>query len=162
MEPTVFAKIKSLLGDNKIPYHVIHHSPAGTSEEVAKARGTDLKIGGKTILFKVGKEFKLFTFSAARALDSLAIKKYFHEKDRRFATREELMAMTGLESGTVPPFGKPVLPFDHFLDKSITENEEIAFNAGSITDSIVMRVSGYLKLVKTTVFEFTKEPDTKK
>ncbi len=72
------------------------------------------------------------------------------------------MAMTGLESGTVPPFGKPFLPFDHFLDKSITENEEIAFNAGSITDSIVMRVSGYLKLVKTTVFEFTKEPDTKK
>jgi Ala-tRNA(Pro) deacylase len=157
MDPSIFEKIKKLLDDSKIPYRVIHHSPAGTSEEVAKARGTDLKIGGKTILFKVGKEFKLFTFSAARALDSLAIKKHFHEKDRRFATREELMAMTGLESGTVPPFGRPILPFDHFLDKSIAENDEIAFNAGSITDSIVMKTTGYLKVVQTTQFDFTKE-----
>jgi prolyl-tRNA editing enzyme YbaK/EbsC (Cys-tRNA(Pro) deacylase) len=158
MDQPVFEKIKSLLGDNNIPFRVIHHAPAGTSEDVAKARGTDLKIGGKTILLKVGKEFKLFTFSAARALDSLAIKKHFHEKDRRFATKEELMALTGLESGTVPPFGQPVLPFDHFLDKSITENDEIAFNAGSITDSIVMRISDYLRIVKTIVFDFTKSP----
>jgi len=109
--------------------------------------------------FKVGDMFSLFTFSAARALDSLAIKKYFHEKDRRFATREELMVMTGLESGTVPPFGKPILPFDHFLDNSILQNDEIAFNAGSITDSIIMKVADYQKTVQTTVFYFTKEPD---
>jgi Ala-tRNA(Pro) deacylase len=156
---SMFAKIQNHLDSLKLPYRVIHHVPAGTSEEVAKARGTELKIGGKTILFKVGKEFKLFTFSAARALDSLAIKKYFHEKDRRFATKEELMALTGLESGTVPPFGKPILPFDHFLDASILQNEAIAFNAGSITDSIVMKVADYQKAVQTTVFDFTKTTD---
>jgi Ala-tRNA(Pro) deacylase len=154
---SIFDKIKNHLGDLGIPYRIVHHASAGTSEEVAKIRGTALEIGGKTILFKVGATFKIFTFSAARALDSLAIKKYFHEKDRRFATREELMALTGLESGTVPPFGHPILPFDHFLDRSIVQNEEIAFNAGSLTDSIVMKVSDYLKAVKTTIFDFSKE-----
>jgi Ala-tRNA(Pro) deacylase len=161
MKP-IFDQIKTHLESLGLPYRVIHHTPAGTSEEVAKIRGTELKIGGKTILFKAGKEFKLFTYSAARALDSLAIKKYFHEKDRRFATREELMALTGLESGTVPPFGKSILPFEHFLDTSITLNDEIAFNAGSLTDSIVMKVADYLKAVQTTIFDFTKEPDASK
>lgn len=154
---SVFNKIQGHLNGLEIPFRVVHHAPAGTSEEVAKIRGTELKIGGKTILFKVGKEFKLFTFSAARALDSLAVKKYFHEKDRRFATREELMALTGLESGTVPPFGRPILPFDHFLDSSILQNKEIAFNAGSLTDSIVMGVNDYRRAVETAIFDFTKE-----
>ena len=35
-----------------------------------------------------------------------------------------------------------------------TANERIAFNAGSLTDSIVMDVQDYFRLAKPEVFEF--------
>ena len=49
----------------------------------------------------------------------------------------ELSERTGLVSGDVPPFGEPVLPFPLYADESVFENPRIAFNAGSLTDSII-------------------------
>jgi len=157
MSNPVFESIVRMLDEHGIRYEVKHHAPTLTSEDSARERGTPLEWGGKSILFKVGQSFKIFVFSAARALDSLAIKKYFHEKDRRFATRDELKGFTGLESGSVPPFGHPILLFDLFVDTSITKNDKIAFNAGSLTDSVIMDTKDYLEIAKPTVFDFTEE-----
>jgi prolyl-tRNA editing enzyme YbaK/EbsC (Cys-tRNA(Pro) deacylase) len=58
--------------------------------------------------------------------------------------------------GSVPPFGRPILPFELFVDVSIQQNEKIAFNAGSLTDSIIMRSRDYLTVAGGKVFLFTQ------
>lgn len=63
--------------------------------------------------------------------------------------------MTNLVPGSVPPFGSPILPFDLFVDNSIVQNEKIAFNAGSLTDSIIMEVKDYLVVALPNVFDFS-------
>jgi Ala-tRNA(Pro) deacylase len=64
--------------------------------------------------------------------------------------------LTGLVPGCVPPFGKPVLPFDLFVDAAIRENDRIAFNAGSLTNSVIMGVDDYLRVADPTgVFGFS-------
>jgi prolyl-tRNA editing enzyme YbaK/EbsC (Cys-tRNA(Pro) deacylase) len=66
------------------------------------------------------------------------------------------MTMTGLVPGSVPPFGRPILPFDLYVDDSIPANDRIAFNAGTLTDSIIMSVPDYLRVARPTdVFRFT-------
>jgi len=50
----------------------------------------------------------------------------------RFASREELLELTGLVPGSVPPFGRPILPFPLYVDTGIAANDRIAFNAGSL------------------------------
>ncbi|MDQ2900978.1 MAG: hypothetical protein M3Y07_14445 [Acidobacteriota bacterium] len=150
----VFEIIRKLLIDNGIEHREVHHAPTFTSNESAAARGEDLSAGGKALLLKVGEEFRLFVLSAALKLDSAAVKEYFQVKKTRFATAEELRTLTGLAPGSVPPFGKPVLPFDLYLDPSITANEKIAFNAGSLTDSIVMRTGDYIKIANPRIFRF--------
>lgn len=147
-------RIEVLLDGERIPYRGLHHEPTRASEESAKARGEELKNGGKSLLLKVGDEFRLFTFSAALALDSRTLKERFATRYVRFATKEELLELTGLVPGSVPPFGRPVLPFDLHVDESIVANERIAFNAGSLTDSIIMVVPDYLRAAKPTVFRF--------
>ena len=97
----------------------------------------------------------LFVLSAARKIDSQKIKARFGTKRLRFATPEELLELTGLVPGSVPPFGRPILPFDLYLDSSVTKNEKIAFNAGSLTTSIIMNCRDYLDLVSTEVFDFS-------
>jgi Ala-tRNA(Pro) deacylase len=151
---TVYNEIKKLLSSHGVQYREVSHEPTRTSAESAKARGEDLAIGGKAILMKVGEEFKLFVLSAAKKIDSQKIKEHFGEKKLRFATPEELKDLTGLVPGAVPPVGKPITPFDLYVDVSIIANEKIAFNAGSLTDSIIMGCKDYLNVASPEIFEF--------
>ncbi len=155
MRQNVFERIKGYLKENSIPFKEIHHEPTRTSAESAKARGEDISIGGKAILLKISDSFHLFVLSASRKLDSSKVKRYFKVKRLRFATPEELLKLTGLVPGSVPPFGKPIIGLDLYVDESIVENDRIAFNAGTLTDSIVMDVEDYLKTATPIVFDFS-------
>lgn len=149
--------IKNLLNENNITYREVHHEPTPTSEDSARARGEDLATGGKALVLKVGDMFGMFIISAAKKLDSKAVKQHFGSKKCRFADKDELLELTRLVPGAVPPFGKPFFDLPLFVDTSITQNEKIAFNAGSLTDSIVMSVEDYMKVAEPEVFLFSKE-----
>jgi Ala-tRNA(Pro) deacylase len=157
MNPSLFYLLCSYLDERQIQYRSVHHEPTFTSEESAQARGEDVRIGGKAIVMKIDDEFKLFVLSAALKIDSKKIKERFHAKSIRFATKEELMELTGLVPGSVPPFGPPILPIPLFLDQSILENEKIAFNAGSLTDSVILKTADYLSAVQAERFSFSQQ-----
>ncbi|MBW7888055.1 MAG: hypothetical protein H3C35_06805 [Bacteroidetes bacterium] len=152
---TVFENICSFLRAQNISFRTVHHQPAFTSEESARARVEEIKIGGKAIVMKTGEEFILLVLSAALKVDSKKIKQYFHAKSVRFASSEELFSLTGLVPGSVPPFGKPILHLKLFIDSSVTQNKNIAFNAGSLTDSIIMQTQDYLAAANGTIISFT-------
>lgn len=154
--PSVLERLRDFLDQNGAEYRVLHHEPTPTSEDAARVRGVDLSIGGKALLIKAGEEFRLFVLSASRQIDSRAIKSYFKVKGTRFATPEELKEMTRLVPGSVPPFGRPLLPFDLYVDPSVLASDQIAFNAGSLTDSIFISVADYLRAAKPTVFRFAR------
>ena len=125
-------------------------------EMLGCGRGEDVRIGGKAIVLKVDDIFRLFVLSAALRLDSGAVKKHLKAKRIRFASEEELLDFTGLKPGSIPPFGDPILPFTLYVDESILLNQKIAFNAGSLTNSIVMTVQDYIRLTTPEIFRFSR------
>jgi len=155
MADTVLDSIRRLLTEAGVAFREVQHAPTFTSEESARARGEELKTGGKALLLKTDDAFRLFVLPADRKLDSAAVKRELGVKKTRFATAEELQQLTGLVPGSVPPFGPPVLPFELFVDEAIRRNERIAFNAGSLTDSIILAVPDYLAIAKPRVFAFS-------
>lgn len=154
MSSAILEAIRTLLHQHDAPFREVHHGPTRTSEDPARARGEDIRIGGKALLIKTGDVFRLFVLSAALRIDSAAIRRRFGERRSRFATADELRELTGLVPGSVPPFGRPILPFDLFVDESIAANQRIAFNAGSLTDSIIMSVEDYLRVARPDIFRF--------
>lgn len=153
----VLSAIRQLLADEGITFREVHHEPTRTSEESAKARGEELRIGGKALLMKGDDVFRLFVLPADRKLDSGAIRREYGWKKLRFATADELNELTGLVPGSVPPFGPPILPFELCLDQATTQNPRIAFNAGSLTDSIILSMADYLAIAKPSrVFAFSE------
>lgn len=119
-----------------------------------------MDIGGKAIVFKVDDTFHLFVLSASLQIRSREIRKHLKAKRTRFATEQELREMTGLVPGCVPPFGSPILPFEVYVDPSVLANDRIAFNAGSLTDSIVMDRRDWERLVRPAgVFPFAGPAD---
>jgi len=154
---TLTEKLRKLLQDREIDFEEVDHEPGPDCESAANARGEDLKIGGKTLLFKDKTGFRLFVLSAAKKADNNKIRKILKSQKLRFATQEELFEMTGVEKGALPPFGRDLLPFDLYLDKSILENERIAFNAGILTKSYILKVKDYLQLVDPIICQFSKK-----
>lgn len=153
---SVYQSITSLLNSHGVIYRSVHHEPTRTSEESAKARGEDISIGGKAILMKVDDAFKLFVFSAAKRINSQKIKKHFNAKKLRFANAAELQQLTGLVPGSVPPFGAPILPFELYVDISVQNNTKIAFNAGSLADSIIVQTDDYFCIANAEIFDFAE------
>jgi Ala-tRNA(Pro) deacylase len=156
IEPGITKRIRDLLTIHNVNFQEIDHEPAITCEQSAKARGCDQKIGGKSILFKDKTDYRIFVMSAALQVDSKKVRKILKSGWLRFATNEELWKMAGVEKGALPPFGRDILPLDLYLDESVLQNEQIAFNAGMVTKSFIMRVNDYLKLVDPIICSFAK------
>ena len=155
MDLPVLDSIRRLLEQEGKPFRELHHEPTKTSEESAQVRGEPLEIGGKALLMKVDKTYALFVISAACRVDSGAIRRELGVRKLRFATADELAERTGLVSGDVPPFGEPILPFPLYADESVFANERIAFNAGSLTDSIIMSVADWAAVAKPQRIRFS-------
>jgi prolyl-tRNA editing enzyme YbaK/EbsC (Cys-tRNA(Pro) deacylase) len=146
----VLDKIRRMLDEEGIAYRQVHHEPTPTSQDAARARGEPLEHGGKALVIRAAGTAHLFVLSAARQLDSAAVRRELGVKRARFATADELFELTGLLPGSVPPFGEPILALPLYVDQSTLANQRIAFNAGSLTDSIIMAVADYRRVARIT------------
>jgi len=124
-----------------------------TSEEAARVRGTPLEAGAKALLVRAEERFVHCVLPAHLKADNARLRGLLGTRKLRFATPEELLALTGCVPGAVPPFGNlfglPVL-----VDEALCRNERVAFNAGSNAVSITMRCADLVRLTNATVCRF--------
>ncbi len=134
------------------PYERRNHSLSRTAEEAAVLRGTPLGIGGKSLVMKLGKkkDFALFVVSGARRLDNWKVRQAVGVNKLRFATVEELFALTGLRPGCVPPFGRPVFDLPLYVDAVTAEQALIAFTLADHEKSAIMATADWLDVVQPT------------
>lgn len=149
MPPTVFQRIESLLQDHHVVFDVLRHSAVFTSEEAALVRGTSLASGAKALICRTGNAMNMFVLPANRKLNSKAVRKLGF-RDVRFATREEVLQLTGLTPGSIPPFGH-LFGIATWCEQTMHEIERINFNAGDHSTSVSMRFDDYLIVEKPTL-----------
>jgi Ala-tRNA(Pro) deacylase len=142
--PTIFERIKDKLALAAIPFAVSEHEPVFTSEQAAAVRGAALASGAKALVVKAGDRFVLLVMPADRKLDSKKARANLGVKSIRFATKEELLDMTGLAPGAVPPFGS-LFELPTYVDPALAANASINFNAGDHAVSIQMTFADYLR-----------------
>jgi Ala-tRNA(Pro) deacylase len=153
-----FEKIKTTLRDLGITFSEYEHEPVYTSQEAAEVRGTELGQGAKAMVCLADKKPILLVISAAYQIDTKKFKQQFDVKDMRFATKEEVLDLTGMAVGAVSPFGSMVgLPT--YMDVTLQKYKEIVFNAGLNTKSIQMSYDDYIKVENPIKGDFARLPD---
>jgi len=158
MSQNTLEQIRSYLNAAGVAFREVEHEPTRTSEESAAARGEELGVGAKALLLRTDDVFRLFVLPADRKLDSAAIRRQLGARRTRFATVEELRELVGLVPGAVPPFGRPILPFELYADEALgAKTDKVAFNAGSLTHSIIMAASDWAAVARPIRFRFAKE-----
>ncbi len=152
----VFRTIVALLDKNHITYTLFEHEPVFTSQDAAKIRQTKDTQGAKALLFIADSKPILIVLRGIDKVDTKLFKNTFKIKDLQFATKEEVVSITSVEIGAVPPFGN-VMNILTYVDKHLVNEDEIAFNAGAHTKSIKMKMKDFLDVVKPTIGLITKE-----
>ncbi len=138
----VLDRLIEQLDARQIPYDVLHHEPVFTSEEAARVRGTTLASGAKALICKADQQFVLIVLPADRRLASKQVRKSESIRSLRFASREEVAELTGLQPGSIPPFGS-LFDLPTWCDEDLARQSTINFNAGDHAVSISMRYADF-------------------
>jgi len=150
----VFEKIVRMLNKAGVRYELLEHEPVRTAQEASKIRGTNIKEGVKAIIFSADQKPVLIAVSGNRRIDPKAFKKTYRVKDLRLLTPHEVIELTGLEVGAIPPLGK-VMRLPTYLDVAVLENDTVVFNAGSHTRSVKMKSEDLVKLAAPEMGNFS-------
>ena len=141
-QDTAHARVLALLREAGMAFTEREHAAVRTSEEAAAIRGVPLRSGAKALVLKAADRFLLAVLPADCSLDSKALRSVAGTRRIRFVNGEELLALTGLAPGAVPPFGS-LFGLDTICDPKLAENPHINFNAGSHCHSVQMAYADF-------------------
>lgn len=147
-------KLKEFLDQNNIKYVTIKHSLAYTSQEIAASAHIKGKNLAKTVLIKINGKMAMAVLPATHKIDFDLLKKAIGNENIRLASEQEFLdRFAECEVGAMPPFGN-LYNMDVFVDESLSEDREIAFNAGTHVELIQMSYEDFERLVKPRKMKF--------
>ncbi|MGB9602989.1 MAG: aminoacyl-tRNA deacylase [Limisphaerales bacterium] len=148
-------KLKEYLDKNGIKYISIQHSPAYTSQEIAAQTHIPGKLLAKTVIVKVEGKMVMVVLPANRKVILPELRSALDAEKVTLATEEEFKELfPDCELGAMPPFGN-LYGMEVFVSPELSQEQEIAFNAGTHTELIKMAYKDFERLVQPKVVSFT-------
>ncbi len=140
--------LKEYLDENDIKYVSIMHSMAFTAVDIAKSAHIPSRELAKTVILEVNSEMAMAVVPANYKVNLDIIKDALDTHDVRLADESKFTPrFNDCEVGAMPPFGC-LYDMDVYVAESLSEDDKIAFNAGSHLEVIQMDYKDYENLVK--------------
>ena len=150
-------KLKEFLDNHNIKYVTISHSRAFTAQETAATVHVPVKELVKTVMVKINGKMAMAVLPASCKVDFDLLKKATRAATIEIASEKEFKDLfPDCEIGAMPPFGN-LYGMDVFVAESLTEDKEIAFNAGSHRELVKMAYKDFERLVKPKIVKFSVE-----
>ena len=144
-------QLRSFLDSNHVKYKTISHSPEYTAQEIAASAHIPGKELAKTVIVKLDGEFAMAVLPASRHVSLARLKEAAAVDNAELASESEFENLfPDCELGAMPPFGN-LYDMPVFADKQLTEDDEVAFNAGSHTELVQLAYDDFDKLVHPKV-----------
>jgi len=147
-------KLREFLDQQGVKYVTITHSPAFTAQEVAAAAHIPGKEMAKAVMVKIDGEMTMVVLPASMMVDFTRLLDATGAQEVELAHEREFKHLfPDCALGTMPPFGN-LFGVRTLVAEELTEDEEIAFNAGSTTELIKLSYRDYDRLVRPRVLPF--------
>jgi|TARA_Y100000294_G_scaffold166962_1_gene175724 Ala-tRNA(Pro) deacylase len=148
-------KLKEFLDTNNIKYVTISHSPSYTAQEIAASVHIPGKELAKTVMIKIGGNLAMAVLPASFKADFRLLKEITGGKEVELADEKEFEdKFPGCETGAMPPFGN-LYGMEVLVEESLSEDDEIVFNAGSHSELIRLSYYDFERTVKPRVAKFS-------
>ena len=148
------ASISHYLEQHGVKFSVLQHPVAYTAQEEAAVTHVPGREWAKAVVCIVDDVPTLAVLPADHLVDLDRFREACGARSVRLANEAELRPLyADCEVGAMPPFG-PLYKQPVMVDKSLTADPEIVFNAGSHREAIRMRYRDFEDLVKPKVADF--------
>lgn len=148
-------KLKNYLDEHNVQYESINHAPANTAQEIAARAHVSGKNMAKTVMVKVNGDLAMAILPADRKVNFVLLQDTMNNRNIELATEQEFRdAFPGCELGAMPPFGN-LFNMDVYVDKSLTGESEIIFNAGTHSELVRMDYKDFERLAKPKIVQFS-------
>jgi Ala-tRNA(Pro) deacylase len=147
--------LKAFLDREKVKYVSLTHSTAYTAQEVAASAHVAGKELAKTVIVELDGQMAMAVLPANRKVVLQDLRDVTGSDRVKFASEESFQSrFPDCETGAMPPFGN-LYGMEVYLAETLTQNDQIAFNAGSHTEVIQLAYHDFERLVKPKVVSFT-------
>ena len=148
------AKLKSFLDEKGVKYVTIRHSPAFTAQEIAATAHVPGRELAKTVMVEIDGRMAMAVLPASHQVDLELLRATTGAEEVKLATEDDFMRLfADCEVGAMPPFGN-LYGMETYVADKLTDDEEIAFNAGNHTELIKLAYSDFARLVEPRVLTF--------
>ncbi len=147
-------RLQEFLDENKVKYVVISHSRAFTTQEIAAATHIPGKELAKAVIVEIDGTMAMAVVPGSQKVDldllrdAVGAQRVTLAKESAFKDR-----FPECDLGAMPPFGN-LYGMPVYVTDSLTEDEEIAFNAGSHTQLVKLSYRDFERLVQPRVMRF--------
>lgn len=147
-------KLKAFLDAQQVKYVTLTHSPAFTAREVAASAHIPGREMAKAVMVRIDGEMAMVVLPASMKVDFSRLLDATGAQEVELAREPEFRDLfPGCAPGAMPPFGN-LFGLRTFVAEELTEDEEIAFNAGSATELMRLAYRDYERLVQPRVLPF--------
>lgn len=151
-------KLREFLDSQQVKYGTINHATAFTAQEIAAlshVRGREL---AKTVMVTIDGRTAMAVLPASQKVDLNLLKRAAGAEAVELASETEFKSLfPDCEAGAMPPFGN-LYGMAVFVEMSLTEDEEIAFTAGTHSELIKLSYKDFERVVQPTVAGFSLKP----
>jgi Ala-tRNA(Pro) deacylase len=146
--------LREYLDSHDVKYVLISHSPAFTALEIASSAHIPGKELAKTVMVEIDGRIAMAVLPAPQKVD-LELLREAAGAERVALAKEDAFRdrFPECDVGAMPPFGN-LYDMDVYVADSLTEDEEIAFNAGSRTELVRLAYRDFERLVQPRVMRF--------
>ena len=143
--------LEAILRDRGVEYWTHFHGVAYTAQETAEKDHVPGRLFAKPVIVLADGSLKMLVVAAPDRVDLERAKSALGVSEIELAHEEQFEdQFPDCEVGAMPPFGS-LYNLSTYIDRTLSEQDTIAFPAGTHTDTLVVRASDYLECEKPTV-----------
>jgi len=137
-----------------IPHRVFSHpGPIHSLEQAARERGQLPEQVVRSIVFRIGQgEYVMVLAAGPEQISWPALRSYLGQSRLTMASQEEVLAVTGYETGAVSPFGLP-RQMRILVDKKLLIQDEVSIGSGVRGTTVILRVEDLMKALENMEVE---------
>lgn len=151
----IINKLKEYLDKEGVKYVAMNHPPAYTAQEIAHLVHVPGKEMAKTVMISIEGKTAMAVLPASYNINFSHLCGELNTNNIYLESEEEFrQSFPDCELGAMPPFGN-LYDMKVIVAKSLAEDEEIVFNAGTHTDLIKMSYKDFARLVSPDEIAFS-------
>jgi Ala-tRNA(Pro) deacylase len=146
-------RLLEFLNSRHVPYELLVHAKRFTAQELAEIEGVPGSQHAKVVMVKSDGMHRMAVLPSDRMVDLHKLEEVTG-RDWMIEDEDEFSQLfPDCETGAMPPFGE-LYDLSMYVDRSLAENDNIVFEAGTHTDAIRMKYRDFESVAQPEVADF--------